>query len=532
MVIIFLALVKLHQKVEKKRALYKVLTENCKKQIRYLEGDLSDFSSGNKLLDKEHEFAFDLDIFGEASLFQHLNRSISDKGKKLIANTFYNPFKNEKDIFNTQNNIKALTKNIAFVIKFLAHGNNFDKIFSSYEINKFSEWLRGDKSLSNFIFKAYAYIFPVLNISLISVAEFAGVSYSFLSMVFVIQFSIYFKYYKKITQTQNVLSNKSNKLSLLKEIVSLKNKHFNDTECLKTISETNLEASKKLSELEKFANSLDNRNNFLAGLMLNWLFMWDFHCIIKIERWKNNNLVKFENWIDNLASLDMLCSFTLYTYNNPNLIFPVNSETGDILNSKNIKHPLMAGKSCIGNDIQISSEKMFIVTGPNMSGKSTFLRTVGLNMIMAKCGLPVSAEKFEFKPVNIFTSMRTVDSLSKHESYFFAELKKIKLLLHHLKSDNEYLVLLDELFKGTNSEDKLKGSQLLCKELLKHNCSSIVATHDLPLTEIQKESAERITNLCFEIEFKDDEMILDYKIREGVTKIMNATYLINKMGLS
>ncbi len=191
----------------------------------------------------------------------------------------------------------------------------------------------------------------------------------------------------------------------------------------------------------------------------------------------------------------------------------------------------MKSENCVENDITISSKHMFIVTGPNMSGKSTFLRTVGLNMVMAKLGLPVSAKEFDFRPIEIFTSMRTVDSLSKNESYFFAELKKIKRLLHLLKTEKEYLVLLDELFKGTNSTDKLKGSELLCKELLKHKCSSMVATHDLPLTEIESTDPEKISNMCFEIEFIDDEMILDYKIKPGVTKVMNATYLINKMGL-
>ena len=207
-------------------------------------------------------------------------------------------------------------------------------------------------------------------------------------------------------------------------------------------------------------------------------------------------------------------------------------DSGQKFLEERMGHPIIHPKKMIPNNFSMEGVcQTIIITGANMSGKSTFLRTIGVNMVLGMSGAPVCAHKMKFKPVVVFSNMRTTDSLFDDESYFFAELKRLKFILDEVDKGKEMLIILDEILKGTNSVDKLYGSQKLVQRMVSQKCTTIIATHDLKLTEIEKEFPQEISNRCFEITIENDEMQFDYQLRDGVTTIMNASFLMKKMGI-
>ncbi|MEI7597666.1 MAG: hypothetical protein WCK02_18105 [Bacteroidota bacterium] len=221
-----------------------------------------------------------------------------------------------------------------------------------------------------------------------------------------------------------------------------------------------------------------------------------------------------------------------FAYNNPNYIFPQTKTEDFALEAINIGHPLISKADCITNNFNISGwNQMTIVTGANMAGKSTFLRTIGTNILLGTMGAPVFADKFTFTPIEIYSSIRTSDSLAKNESYFYAELKRLKAIINELEKGIPKFILLDEILKGTNSQDKQSGSIELIKHLLQYHFVGIFATHDQALGELINLYPNNVKNACFEISFNNEQMIIDYKIRDGICKNLNATYLMKKMGI-
>jgi DNA mismatch repair ATPase MutS len=292
-------------------------------------------------------------------------------------------------------------------------------------------------------------------------------------------------------------------------------------------------AHKSVKSLSEITKSMDYRLNMVVGILLNIFFLWDIKQAIKIERWKNSNASFMENWFNQLSAIDELQSFAGFAFNFPNSTFPT-FKTGDFeVKASNVTHPFIAQNSCIGNDINYEGWKQFqIITGANMAGKSTYLRTVGINMILAMTGAPVLADSFVIVPVNIFTGIKTTDSLQDGESYFFAELKRLKELIDKLESGQKLFVILDEVLRGTNSADKQKGSMALITQLIRLSASGMIATHDLALGGLINEFPKNITNKRFEVEISNNQLVFDYKLKEGISQNLNATFLMNKMGIT
>jgi len=236
-------------------------------------------------------------------------------------------------------------------------------------------------------------------------------------------------------------------------------------------------------------------------------------------------------WFEVIAEMDALVSLANSNYNHPRWITPKVSQSGYIFNAEDLGHPLIDESRCVSNSFQLTNqEQITIITGANMAGKSTFLRTVGVNLILASNGCKVCAESFEFSPIRIYTNMRTSDNLMNDESYFYAELLRLQSMLTLLRSGENLFVIIDEMLKGTNSVDKLNGSKELIHQLISLNTHGIVATHDLGLTELAQ-NIPAIKNQCFEVQLHNDELNFDYKLTNGVTRTMNATFLMKKMGI-
>jgi DNA mismatch repair ATPase MutS len=260
--------------------------------------------------------------------------------------------------------------------------------------------------------------------------------------------------------------------------------------------------------------------------------LWDYHNIRKLGDWKSKYGSHFIVWLEMLGQVDAYISFGNYACNNSLYVFPSLSDGTSLFSSSKIGHPLIKSSERISNDFEIESNgSICIITGANMAGKSTFLRTMAVNYILAMAGAPVCAGELKFRPVKLFTSMRTTDSLSNHESYFYAELKRLRLLKTQVETGEPVFFILDEILKGTNSRDKTLGSKLFIKKLIESGGTGLVATHDISLGEMEAEYPGKIFNKCFEIEIDGENIRFDYTLRDGVTHKMNAALLMKQMGI-
>jgi DNA mismatch repair ATPase MutS len=290
-------------------------------------------------------------------------------------------------------------------------------------------------------------------------------------------------------------------------------------------------AAVSIQKLSRLVSAFDNRLNLLAALFLEGILLWDIQCMIRLERWKSVQGRHLTEWIDAIGEFDAYSSLANFSFNHQQFSVPEFSDRA-IIETSGMGHVLIPPDECILNDFTITNAGDFIIiTGANMAGKSTFLRTVVTNMILAFAGAPVCAEKFSVKPITLFSSMRTNDSLNKHESYFYAELKRLKELLDRMRNGEKLFVVLDEILKGTNSTDKQRGSRSALEQILMLGGTGIIATHDLELATIEKLYPGKVKNMCFEIEIDRAEISFDYKLRGGITTKMNALLLMQQMGI-
>jgi hypothetical protein len=291
-------------------------------------------------------------------------------------------------------------------------------------------------------------------------------------------------------------------------------------------------ATREIKKMRRLMNRFENRNNILIGFTRNALFLTDLLLMIQMEKWRRKNTANLGIWLDTLGDIDALSSLATFAYNNPSYTFPEPVPDDYVLDAREAGHPLIPIDDRVNNDFRINGWKnIIILTGANMAGKSTFLRSIGLNLVLAHTGAPVAAATFRFKPARLMTSIRTDDSLLRHESYFYVELKKLKYIIDALEEKQEVFILLDEVLKGTNSLDKMNGSMTLVRKLLNYTTSGILATHDIALGELEKELPSNIRNYCFEADITGDHLYFDYKLRQGSAKNMTALFLMKKMNI-
>jgi DNA mismatch repair ATPase MutS len=399
-----------------------------------------------------------------------------------------------------------------------------------------TEWLESESPVHNLkLLLLLAYGLPTITIICIALSV-AGII-EFPSFLIVIQLLIVFIYARQTMQVQNVITSKSKILNrYAQSLILIENTRFNSEYLTglqkKLIAHEGKIPSKAIYQLSVILNYMDSNLNILVSIFLNGLFMFNLHLLLKVEKWKKQNQNHVPEWFDSIADFDALCSLANFGYNNPEFLYPepVNDEFA--FSAENLGHPLISAEQRVVNDIEINGWNQFaIITGANMSGKSTFLRTLGVNYILAMAGAPVCASKLSFSPIQIHSSIRTSDSLVKHESYFYAELKRLKQIIDELESGKKKLILLDEILKGTNSKDKQAGSIALIEQLLHYKSVGLFATHDLMLGKLATRFPGQVNNLCFEIHIQNDKMLIDYKLHKGVCKNLNATYLMKNMGI-
>ena len=375
------------------------------------------------------------------------------------------------------------------------------------------------------------YAFSIGTVAVFALFFFETISIGVLGYWLLVGLLITGTYLKKIN---NLSSNTERIKDTFKQYALLLNQIENEdfsSELLlkkqKYIQSESEKASDIFNKLSKSLDSLDNRNNFISAIFGNGYFLIDLKNSYKVEQWLAAYKDKVEDWFKVVSFFDAYNSLGNYVFNHPGYTFPKISHDVNVINSKNLGHPLLKPEKRVDNDLHIDNEQFFIVTGANMAGKSTFLRTVSLHIVMANVGLPVCASSSEYNPVKLITSMRTSDSLTDDSSYFFSELTRLKFIVDAIKEE-PYFIILDEILKGTNSTDKAIGSRKFVEKLVASKATGIIATHDLSLCEIEKE-LEEVKNYYFDAEIINNELHFDYTFKTGVCKNMNASFLLKKM---
>ena len=526
--ILFFRLVSINKNLsEFKKKLNKLVLIN-QDELKAIQGDFSHFNSGQSYLNPEHEFTYDLDIFGNKSLFQYINRTVTKQGEKELADEFISSPKKQESIVETQKVLLELSDKQEIIQEYRATGMLTKD--SDNDQKEIISWIENQKlEFSGFV-KFMVYALGMVNTGLLIASFINPVFSNFLIITVILSWFFYSffvarinAYHSTITKKQSVI----NKYLNLSRIISdMEFRHIN----LIKIQSLSKDSIKKLKALDHLMNFLDARLNLLVGIILNTLFLLDFHIIIKMEKWKRNYRNGIKDFFASQSEFDALTSKSIYVFNHSDFCWPKLAETA--ISAKEMGHPLLHSSKRICSDFSVNKEEnIIIITGANMAGKSTFLRSVGANLILAGMGLKVCAEEFFFSPEKIVTGMRTTDSLAESESYFYAELKRLQRIVQGLKKGETYFILLDEILKGTNSTDKHIGSEALIKQLVETNAICLIATHDLELGKMQDEFPENVRNFRFESLIDKDELVFDYKLKTGIAQNMNASFLMKKMGV-
>ena len=530
--IAFVILMRFHTKLLFQKQVNQALFDINENEISYLERNKIPFENGREFNDFQHPYAYDLDIFGEHSLFQNLNRTATYIGKKTFANQLLTMLPNDEITRNHQA-VKELSEKLDWRQEFLAFAKISNDSESNYEtLLKWSTF--NSKPLSKLsIFISYFSPLLFLGVLIAYLVTFNTTFASVLSYLFVINLMTLGRFMKRINvevANSTDIDKTIHQYSLLLQKIeneSFKSEKLIDLQQKLTFKKEN--ASVHLKQLAGLFSNMDTIGNLVTAIMFNGTFLFNLHVLKSLVQWKIDHTEALEDWLKVVGEFEMLNSLANMSYNNPEFVYPTLNSNFEI-DFTDLSHPLLNEKTRIGNEVRFHPESFMILTGSNMSGKSTFLRSLGINMVLSGMGSPVCASKANVHPLPVLVSMRLSDSLSDSESYFFAEIKRLKQIMDELENRPAF-VLLDEILRGTNSDDKRNGTIEVVKKVIGKKAIGAIATHDIEVCLTTNEFPNVLTNKCFEVEIVNNELHFDYKLRDGICKNRSATFLMKKMGV-
>lgn len=533
--IIFIYLIFKHNNEIKNKRFHEALLDINERALKRLNGDWKSFEdTGEEFQDSKHPYTDDLDIFGKGSLYQWINSCNTFLGRHKLRDTLSSSGKQKEVINEKQKAINELSKELDWRQEFNAEG----MLIKENCINPEELFIWGKEENKLYRKKTLiilSYILPIITIILIILPFInPAVPYQIRLVAISIQIIILvpgndkrnlalntiYKYKDSIKVYEKMLQCIANKEFKSNQLINLKNNISNVAK---------YGAIEGINELIRTADMLSDRKN-LFYIVIDILFLWDYHCMFRLERWRNLYGAKLKIWLDTIAEFEVLCSLSNIAYDNEEWVYPEICDNERILSAIELGHPLLGEKRICNNINMTRPVSVLLITGSNMSGKSTFLRTIGINLVLAYCGAPVCAKNFKCSIMDIYTCMRIRDDLEQSISSFYAEILRIKTIVEATKANKKVFFLLDEIFKGTNSIDRHLGAKVLIKQIGEVGAAGLVSTHDLELSELEKEYV-KVKNYHFQEYYEDNDLRFDYKLRQGVSTTRNALYIIKMAGI-
>ncbi|MBS1921475.1 MAG: hypothetical protein JST17_14575 [Bacteroidetes bacterium] len=512
----------------------RLLKKICREELRILSHDFLNLPDGQELCPAHHAYAQDLDIFGKNSLYQYINRTTSEQGHRRLASWLLNPSSIE-NILQRQEACVALCQKPDWGQQFRAYGITHPVTLPSEQ--KINDWKQDQRLLQNKSWlRIIRFLFPLITIISLLLFLFDIIPGSLFTFLIIAFFGIAASISKLFQQQYLRLNKIVPELETLEQSIRIIETHSFESVLFNRLKD-NLGISKEapsqsIKQLKKILERLDYRYNPIIYIPLNTFLLWDLQQIFLLEKWQLKFQHQIPSWFDTLAEAEALISLGTVTFNHPGWCFPKFNPDPSDFDSTEMGHPLIPISKRVNNTFSTHGARQInLVTGSNMAGKSTFLRSVGINIVLAMAGAPVCCKELTLSSMKVMSSMRVSDNLEENTSTFYAELKKLKEIIEAVRRQENVFILLDEILRGTNSADRHTGSMALLKQLIRENASCIVATHDLELSKLVTSYPGSFHNFHFDVQVKDEELFFDYKIKEGVCQSMNASLLMKKIGI-
>ena len=540
-----------HRQIQQKQKWHHTLHEINEYELLALQGKWNDGNSGERYSNITHHNSGDLDLFGPFSLFQMTNRGVTGLGCNALASYFVpgnkssanapelslsyseDGFRSIPNILKRQEAVRELAQLLDWRQWLQAYAYK-EESSEKENLDLLLKWISDPPIVStkNWL-RLMLIIGPIYAIGVLILAIFFLPWWAALLLLSPIFWVLY--HTKEDIDKTTIQTEKANEM--LQQYAAVL-EHIDSTEFqspllkeLKALCKSKTDSAPgELRRLGYTLRQLELRNNFFA-IFFNIFLLWDLQYAYRLDRWKEKNKTKLPAWFHTIAQMEALSSLANVHHNNPKWCFPTFNQE-QRFTSKDLGHPLISSEHRVCNDFNMPTHSHIkLVTGSNMAGKSTFLRTIGINCIMAYTGGPVCANALSLPLLEVYTSMRTADALEENTSSFFAELKRLKTIIEAVEAGQPVLFLLDEILKGTNSRDRHKGAKALIYQLIEAGGAGLIATHDIELGVLEKESPESIENWCMEVDIEDGELHFDYKLKRGITNSFNATELMKQMGI-
>ncbi|MBE6013434.1 MutS-related protein [Anaeropeptidivorans aminofermentans] len=512
--------------------------ENAKRMERVfqdyidrMDGNWTSFKdTGEEFKEKGHGYCEDIDILGKSSVFQLLNTAKTYLGRRFFAEDLLNPEQDCKEIDARQDAVIELSENLKFVTELQCFGSRVNK---DLNMNNIINAIKGEKGQNKAgILDYITFVLPVFTV-VVTVFSFIlkrPELYIAFFVLFAAQALLWLFGMIKLFSYLGRIADENYKTRPYVEMFKLIEGRTFESPLLKNIKSKYIIGDKKASdameELSLIIGAINVKRHGILYFVLNLMLLWDYNCAFALKKWRVKYESHIEEWFTGIGHIESLMSFGTLKLIEEKVSIPSIKEGKKIV-AEELGHPLINVKERVNNNVSLD-DKIFIISGSNMSGKTTFLRTLGVNMVLGLNGGYVLASHMEIPVIGIISSMRNMDDLGEGTSTFYAELKKIKQILEEAEKGN-VLFLIDEIFKGTNSTDRLKGAEAVIKKLDNFSAIGLITTHDLELCNI--EDGKRIKNYSFKESYESGRIHFDYILREGKSESTNAKYLMEMLGI-
>lgn len=530
--VVFFILVRQYQKITKVVDITTALVKINKDEINYLSGNSVPFEHGAELMPPVHAYAYDLDFFGSNSLFQHLNRTSTQLGKVQLAQNLLSLLPQEQ-IPDQQAAIQELTPKLNWRQSLQALAAT--KKDNQQTVDQLHRWVAQPSPGLPIWSIVLIWLLPIILIGALVGYYFQPAQFllSIASSVFSLNLLVFGLFFKRIQQEIADFDRVHEYLrqyGLLAE--NIENEVFTSKKILDLtakLKNTDGMASVQITRLSELFGRLDTMANMMVVLLFDGLFLYHVHTLKSLLDWKKKHASSIPGWLQVIGTMESWSSLANFAYNNPSFAYPEIRNDYSV-HFEELGHPLIRSEKRICNTVSFVEQKFIVLTGSNMSGKSTFLRSLGINMVLSGIGAPVCAKRAAVHPLPVIVSMRLSDSLSDSESYFFAEVKRLKEIMDFLGQKRAF-VLLDEILRGTNSDDKRMGTVGVLKKMVAKQAIGAIATHDIEVCNTTNEYPKDLMNKCFEVEMLGNELHFDYRLRDGICQNKSASFLMGKMGI-